>query len=164
MDKCKECGKPFDAAMGELFCCEGCRQKYEMRQQEMSRMRKEERAAAKAKKEEKKAEKVAKISEKKAKAEETSSRSLVEVKKICLMTGIVMGHRFYVGKWKSCLLIDFFWISAVLMSIGEFKTSFGEGMTYILMGVAIALAIWVFDFLTIISKRFTDGDGRTIRE
>lgn len=65
-----------------------------------------------------------------------SQYSIVAALLFCAFLGLFGAHRFYVGKWKTGILM--------LLTGGGF-------------------GIWTFiDFIMIIAERFTDEDGKTL--
>ena len=106
-----------------------------------------------------------KKAEKNSKAEITSEYSLENVKKLSIVCGYVGVHRLMTGRRPTGIMMAVLFIFAIydIIIVGLINHNPGsvsEGFVILL----IDMMWWGVDILTIISKRYRDGSGHTVRE
>ena len=186
---CRWCGREFErdrgftstgASRGNIYCGLSCYRSASNAKKEDSEALKASIAAMRAANEERKNAKLArkeakadrkyaikeqKKAEKNNKAEITSEYSLENVKKLSIVCGYVGVHRLMTGRRPTGILMAVLFIFAIydIIIVGLINHNPGsvsEGFMFLL----IDMMWWGVDILTIISKRYRDGSGHTVRE
>lgn len=156
--KCLWCGKYYDAnpfikTERSGFCSTACEAQWKA----------DHAARVEAKQQAKIAKQEAKVEKKEAKLEKsktTSDESLQRITKLCLVAGYVGVHRFAVGKIKSAILLVLWTLFIIYLTFFSGSGFAPRALSLLLVNVAV----WLFDFMLLKAKKFTDKYGYTIRE